>query len=81
MIDENPNNHWTQNVPTESGSYWHWNGDADSAPIHIDIMWSGTDGKSFAPMGQYGWTEAQDVDKLGGWWMVLVVPALPVDKG
>ena len=73
--------HWTQTVPTESGSYWHWNGDEDSAPIHINIMWSGTDEKCFAPMGQYGWTEVQDVDKLAGWWMLLAVPSLPVVKG
>lgn len=68
---------WTANLPTEQDSYWWWNGDEDSAPIHIEIMYSGHSDTCFAPMGQYGWTEAQDVSDMGGFWMRLPTPNPP----
>lgn len=71
---------WTRDLPDESGSYWWWNGDADSAPIHINIEHSGTTGDYFASMGQYGWTEARDCKDMAGWWKRLPEPALPNEK-
>lgn len=68
---------WTRNLPTESGVYWWWNEDDDCAPLHLEIMYSGSDGSYFAPAGQYQWTEFQPVARLGGWWMRLYEPETP----
>lgn len=70
---------WTQELPTEQGAYWWWCGDVDSAPVHINIMTSGHGKNStyFAPMGQYGWTQPQAVDHMGGWWMPIPQPQPP----
>lgn len=69
---------WTQTPMFESGSYWCWNGDEDAAPIHVEVFYSGTSDSYFLPAGQYGWNEAQDVEKLVGyWWMRLPEPDLP----
>lgn len=70
---------WTKELPTESGSYWHWNGDQDANPIHLEIMWSGHTNSCFAPAGQWGWTEAQNVEDMGGFWMRLNTPTPPHD--
>lgn len=71
---------WTRDLPTESGAYWWWNEDEDSAPIHIEIMYSGSDGSYFAPAGQYGWNCFQSVAEMGGWWMRLHEPETPNEK-
>ena len=72
---------WTQTPPKDSGDYWWWNGDPDSGPIHISVMYSGTSGTCFAAAGQYGWTEAHDVSDMKGYWMLSESPDLPVVKG
>lgn len=75
---------WTQTPPTESGLYWIWPGDPDGAPFPVNVMWSGTSGKCFLPMGQWGWTDAQDVDSedlAGSWWMPLHEPLPPTEEG
>lgn len=71
------NGGWTQQVPTEQAAYWWWNGDNDSAPIHLNVLWSGTDRKCFVSMGQYGFTDAKNCDECGGWWKPLPVPEPP----
>lgn len=68
---------WSQQPPVRSGTYWHWNGDYDSGPLPIFVMWSGTNGKCFVSMGQLGLTHAIDCDEYGGWWKELLDPALP----
>ncbi len=69
---------WTQDMPTEQGEYWLWQGDLDSAPIHVHVFYSGHSSECFLPAGQYGWTRAQDMKELkGAWWMASVVPAMP----
>lgn len=68
---------WSKDLPNEQCSWWWWNGDEDSAPIHVHIMYSGTSGTYFASHGQYGWTEAQDCSDMGGWWMKIVDPDPP----
>lgn len=68
---------WTKELPKESGSYWWWNSDEDSNPIHIELGKSLPSGPVFAQMGQYGWTQAQDVEEMGGWWMPLLTPDQP----
>lgn len=68
---------WTTDLPTEMGSYWWWNGDEDSTPIHIEIFYSATSRSCFAPSGQYGWNRAQDVSEMGGWWKKLPTPDPP----
>lgn len=70
---------WTKELPSESGSYWYWNGDSDCSPVHIEIMWSGTTKSCFAPANQWGWTRHQDVEEMGGWWMPLNTPQPPTD--
>ena len=74
---ENPSAHWTESPPAEGGTYWHWNGDIDCAPLPMFVMWSGFSGKCFVSMGQLGITEAVNCDEYGGWWMPLETPALP----
>lgn len=68
---------WTQNPPTEQGTYWHWNGDEDCAPLPMFVLWSGHTGKCFVSMGQLGIEHAIDCDQYGGWWMPLYAPPLP----
>lgn len=68
---------WTKELPKESGSYWWWNGDEDSNPAHIELGKSLPSGDVFATAGQYGWTRAQNVSEMGGWWMPLITPPTP----
>jgi hypothetical protein len=70
---------WSQQPPVHGGTYWHWNGDYDSGPLPIFVMWSGTSGKCFVSMGQLGLTHAIDCDKYGGWWKELPDPTLPTN--
>ena len=65
---------WTKTPPSEQGAYWWWSGDEDSSPLHIEIMYSGSDGTYFATSGQYGWTVAQSVTEMGGWWIRIYAP-------
>ena len=68
---------WTKTPPTIQGEYWHWNGDEDSAPLPMFVLWSGTSGKCFVSRGQLGIENAVDCDEYGGWWMPLYAPPLP----
>lgn len=69
---------WTQNIPTESGCYWSWNGDVDSCPVHVFVSKSGgAPYTTFVMCGQLGLTEAVDCDKWGGWWKRIDMPDLP----
>jgi hypothetical protein len=68
---------WVKTTPTVQGWYWHWNGDEDSAPSPLSVLWSGTSGKCFVSMGQAGISEAVDCDVYGGWWLELKVPETP----
>jgi hypothetical protein len=68
---------WSKDLPEEQGVYWWWNGDEDNAPLHVSIMYSGSDGSYFAPAGQYGWNRFQPVKEMGGWWMRLREPEVP----
>ncbi len=68
---------WTQTPPSEQGTYWHWNGDSDSAPVPIFVLWSGTTGKCFVSRGQLGMEHATDCDEYGGGWMPLPDPKTP----
>lgn len=65
---------WTQDVPTEQGWYWHWDGVADVPFIH-SVLWSGTNGKCFVSMAfQHSAPWCED---YGGWWLRIGTPALP----
>jgi hypothetical protein len=64
-------------TPDEAGAYWWWNGDEDSGPIHIEIMYSPTSQTCFAPMGQWGWNTPQETETMGGLWKKLLEPELP----
>ncbi len=77
---ENPDRPWTQNPPTDQGTYWHWNGDIDCAPLPVFVLWSGTTGKCFVSTGQLGITEPVDCDQYGGWWRPLYAPPLPTES-
>lgn len=71
---------WTQTPPALQGEYWHWNGDEDSAPLPMFVLWSGTSGKCFVSRGQLGIEHAIDCDEYGGWWLPLYAPPLPNDQ-
>ena len=71
------NDAWTETPPKEQGTYWHWNGDRDSAPVPIFVLYSGFSGKCFVTKGQLGMDHATDCDQYGGWWMPLADPELP----
>lgn len=68
---------WTQVPPVKSGTYWHWNGDDDCAPVPMFVGWSGPSGPCFVQCGQLGIREAIDCDEYGGWWMPLPNPLTP----
>lgn len=61
----------------EQGEWWWWNGDDDSAPVPVSILYSGFGNSYFASMGQLGWTRAQEVLDMGGWWMRILEPDQP----
>lgn len=67
---------WTRaDAVKEAGCYWHWDGDKDCSPEIVYIQYSGSRGVYFASMGQLGWTEAQDVLDMGGWWKRVPHPS------
>lgn len=61
----------------EQAWYWWWNGDLDSTPVPVSVLYSYTDQKYFASTGQLGWTRPQDVDEMGGWWLKIKEPEIP----
>lgn len=75
-VSQRATGEWTQTPPTLQGEYWHWNGDQDSAPLPMFVLWSGHTKKCFVSMGQLGITQAVDCDEYGGWWMPLYAPPL-----
>lgn len=69
---------WVRWEHVDDGCYWWWwNGDEDSCPVPVFVMWSGTSGTWFASNGQHGWTEAQNLSDMDGWWMRIVEPKTP----
>ncbi len=72
-----PSCEWTQDVPTRQDTYWHWDGDEDSAPLPYHVLWSGTSNKCFVSYGQYGLDRAIDCDEFGGWWLPCPTPKTP----
>jgi len=69
---------WTTTPPTEQGEYWHWSGDADSAPTVLDLLYSGTAKKCFVPMNQSYTGQAIMCDVYGGHWLRIESPKIPV---
>jgi len=68
---------WTQTPPTEQGTYWHWNGDEDCAPVPMFVLWSGTESKCFVSAGQLGIKHAVMCEDYGGWWLKNQTPNIP----
>jgi len=69
---------WSTDPPTESGEYWHWNGDRDCRPVPIFVLYSPTTRSCFVSRGQLGIEQAIDCDKFGGHWARLPEwPPLP----
>lgn len=66
---------WLHVLPDEQGYWWWWN--EDGPPIPVYIMFSGTDGRYFASVGQHGWNRVQYVEDMGGMWMPLPEPPTP----
>lgn len=64
----------------ESGWYWWWNQDLDSAPVPVSILHDGH-GLYFASKGQLGWTRAQNVEEMVGLWMPVTEPEVPRELG
>ena len=62
----------------ESGEYWWWNEDEDSAPVPVTVAWSGTDDRFFAEIGQLGWNRPQEVIEMGGWWKLIPQEPIPM---
>lgn len=59
--------------------WWWWNGDIDSCPVPVSVMWSGSNDTYFASQGQLGWTRAQDVIGMGGLWLKIKEPSTPTE--
>ncbi len=68
---------WTDQPPTDQGTYWHWTGDPAAAPLPMFVGLSGMSGKTFVRMDQLGLTRAFDCDEFGGWWKPLPDPLIP----
>lgn len=71
---------WTKLAPTKQGFYWHWSGCADSAPLVIQVLYSGSRRECFVSVGQYGITKAIFCKEYGGWWASCVSPSLPQEQ-
>lgn len=71
---------WSRELPSSSGLWWWWNEDEDSAPIVVDIAYSGTSNSFFASIGQHGWTRFQETLEMGGWWMRAEIPHHPINQ-
>ena len=66
---------------TESGEWWYWDGNEDNAAVPVTIMRSGHTGNDyFACAGQLGWSVAQSLEALGGWWKKIPYPERPCDR-
>lgn len=63
----------------EQGEWWWWNGDQDSAPVAVSVLYSGFGDNYFASVGQLGWTRAQDVTEMGGLWRQIIQPNPPYE--
>ena len=68
---------WSATPPMHQGEYWHWNGDADSAPTVLHVLYSGTAKKCFVPMNQTPSGQAVMCDVYGGYWKRLRMPEVP----
>ncbi len=71
---------WSQTPPVEQGWYWHWDGNDDSAPLPMSVLYSGFTQTCFVSMGQLGITQAVDCDKYGGWWLRIIKPDMPITR-
>jgi hypothetical protein len=70
---------WTQDAPTEQAWYWHWNGSPDASPFIYSVLVSGANGKCF--ISNSSRSSAPWCEDVGGWWMKIEPPALPVLVG
>jgi len=68
---------FSKNLPTESGNYWHWDGNEDNAPNMFDIGYSGSNGKCFITIGNSGFKEVVWCEDYGGYWAQSKPPPLP----
>lgn len=68
---------WDNTPPTQQGIYWHWNGDHDSAPYAMRVMYSGTSGKCFVCITDDPLTRDVDDEVHEGWWQEIPDPMLP----
>jgi len=74
---------WSQKPPTESGDYWWWNGDKDSAPFFLNVMRSGHKGSKthlFVCIRYDELTRNVKDPLWRGWWLPVQAPELPVKK-
>ncbi len=72
---------WTRDLPTKQMTYWHWDGDEDSAPLPCHVLTSATDDRRFVSANQYGVPHAVDCADMGGWWLPCPTPKTPeIDK-
>lgn len=77
-MSDSKHKEWTQAHPETQDLYWLWMGDEDQEPFPVSIMYSGTSGKCFVAMGQWGWNRHQEFEELeGAWWMLCVPPEPP----
>lgn len=63
-------------LPDKQGWYWWWNEDPNSLPVPVSIVYSGTEKRYFASIGQLGWSRPQWVEDMGGKWQMLVEPSI-----
>lgn len=67
---------WSAEPPTEQAWYWHWNGDPDSSPFPLSVLYSGTARKCFVQMDHSHSGQAEFCDTYDGYWMRMREPAI-----
>ncbi len=70
---------WSEKPPIRPGTYWHWSGDGDDAPLPVFVLGGphSTNGECFVSAGQLGLSSAIDCKDYGGWWKTNYVPSTP----
>lgn len=70
-------NTWTQEPPAEQGPFWFWNGEEDSAPYLLQVMFSGCSGEYFVCIKDDCQARSVTNDAWRGWWKKVQEPKVP----
>jgi len=68
---------FSENLPTESGWFWHWDGCVDNAPSMFNIGYRESNGKCFITICNSAFDFDVWCDDYGGYWAQAKPPPLP----